>query len=617
MNGGKDNRLAVPEDLQSKEGVFSPATSLPLIALVITSLLSIVVSIMALRSGTYIIFQNLFYLPIIIACYYYKKTGFIVAIALALIYFILTAAYTSDSSIILNAIIRAIIFITIGAIVAGMSAARTRTAEKLMLKAFNEGIVQNISDGIVILNDSGEVLFANPALQTLLGYTADELGGMSWKSLVPPESWDIVEMALARRKEGIVDHYELVLNRKDGTQVPVHISGSPYRDSKTGEITGALTTVTDLTELKKAEAAVIRSEKEKRLILDNANEIIAYHDLERRLIWANQTYLEGIRAIAGSAVTLDDMVGRKCHEAWGLSQACSACPVSLAIKTGEPQAGELTPQNQEHWPSTQGSWIIRAAPVKDADGAIVGAIEIAHDITARKKTEEVLKLQARERAAVDTFTYSVSNDLQAPLRRIEGFSEMLLEECPEQLNERARDYLKRIITQIGSMKALTDALLQLSRVVSHSMEREAVNLSALVRSNLEKLQYEDPERRVETAVAPELIVEGDADLLNTMLAGLVDNAWKFTSGAKEARVEFGSTEQEGRTVYYLKDNGAGFDMNHADQLFTPFQKLHSEGKYPGIGIGLNLVYRIINRHGGEIWAEGEPGKGACFFFTLP
>ncbi len=424
------------------------------------------------------------------------------------------------------------------------------------------------------------------------------------------------------------------------------------------------------------------------------------------------------------------MIGRKCYEAWGLARACTACPVSLAINTGEPQSGELTPQNQEHWPSTQGSWIIRAAPVKDADGAIVGAIEIAHDITERKeaerrtevefnlrnalldnipncialilrkdtreivasnkagyeigavpgktcfqtsalrdnpcpfcraqelwesnrmqqieveyrgswyegiwaplsndlyvhyifditkrkKTEEALRLQARERAAVDTFTYSVSNDLQAPLRRVEGFSEMLLEECPEQLNEQARDYLTRIITQIGSMKALTDALLKLSRVVSREIAREAVNLSALVRSKLEILQREEPKRRVEMVIAPELIAEGDADLLNIMLNNLVENAWKFTSGVEAARIEFSCSRQYGRNVYCLKDNGVGFDMSHADQLFTPFHKLHRDEDYPGIGIGLNLVYRIISRHGGEIWAEGEPGKGACFCFTLP
>ncbi len=167
------------------------------------------------------------------------------------------------------------------------------------------------------------------------------------------------------------------------------------------------------------------------------------------------------------------------------------------------------------------------------------------------------------------------------------------------------------------MKNLTDALLQLSKVVSHGMEREAVNLSALTRSHLAKLRYEDPARQIETVIAPELIAEGDANLLSALLFNLLDNAWKFTSGVEEARIELGSTRQDGRTVYYLKDNGVGFDMSHADKLFAPFQRLHSDNAYPGIGIGLNLVYRIISRHGGEVWAEGEVGNGACFCFTLP
>ncbi len=255
--------------------------------------------------------------------------------------------------------------------------------------------------------------------------------------------------------------------------------------------------------------------------------------------------------------------------------------------------------------------------LRGLDGKPFGMLAIARDITERKIFEKTLELQARERAAVDTFTYSVSNDLQAPLRRIEGFSEALLEDCAGQLNNQAQDYLDRIITQIGSMKNLTDALLQLSRVVSREIVREKVNLSALARSNLEKLQHKEPGRQLEPVVKPGLIAGGDTELLNLMLANLLDNAWKFTSGVEEVRIEFGSTKQDGRTVYYLKDNGIGFDMSYADKLFTPFQKLHSEDAFPGIGIGLNLVYRIISRHGGEIWAEGNPGNGACFYFILP
>jgi len=238
-------------------------------------------------------------------------------------------------------------------------------------------------------------------------------------------------------------------------------------------------------------------------------------------------------------------------------------------------------------------------------------------LSERKKAEEALQLQASERAAVDAFTNSVSHDLQAPLRRIEGFSEALLEECPDELSELARDYLQRITRQIGSMKERTDALLKLSRIVSHDITREEVNLSALARAYLKRRCTVEPERQIETAIAPDLVASGDAHLLSIVIENLLHNAWKYTAETEKARIECGSILKDGLTIYFVKDNGAGFDQQRADEIFDPFKKLHSETEYPGIGIGLNLVYRIITRHGGKIWAEGEPGKGACFYFTLP
>jgi signal transduction histidine kinase len=242
---------------------------------------------------------------------------------------------------------------------------------------------------------------------------------------------------------------------------------------------------------------------------------------------------------------------------------------------------------------------------------------VTQNITERKQTEEALKRQARERAAVDAFTNSVSHDLQTPLRRIEGFSEALLEECPNDLSELARDYLLRITQQIGSMKERTDALLKLSTVVNHSITCEEVDLSALARAYLKRRCNVEPENQIETVIAPDLVARGDAHLLSIVLENLLDNAWKYTAETEKAHIECGSILKDGLTVFFVKDNGAGFDQQRADQLFDPFKKLHSETDYPGIGIGLNLVYRIITRHGGKIWAEGEPGKGASFFFTLP
>jgi PAS domain S-box-containing protein len=239
------------------------------------------------------------------------------------------------------------------------------------------------------------------------------------------------------------------------------------------------------------------------------------------------------------------------------------------------------------------------------------------DITERKQIEATLRRQASERAAVDAFTNSVSHDLQAPLRRIKGFSEALMAECAGQLSDQASDYLRRINRQIDAMKDLTDGLLQLSLVVSQDLKIEEVNLSALALSHLEKLRRAEPARPVETVVAPEMKAMGDSDLVNVALEKLLENAWKFTAGAERAHIECGAIEEIGRTVYFVRDNGVGFDQQHSAELFMPFQKLHDEEDYPGIGIGLNMAYRIINRHGGEFWAKSEPGKGACFYFTLP
>jgi light-regulated signal transduction histidine kinase (bacteriophytochrome) len=153
--------------------------------------------------------------------------------------------------------------------------------------------------------------------------------------------------------------------------------------------------------------------------------------------------------------------------------------------------------------------------------------------------------------------------------------------------------------------------------VSHGIVHEEVNLSGLARSYLEKLRYAEPNRQVETVITPDLVVRGDFKLLSIVLENLLENAWKFSVNAEKARIECGSILKDGRTVYFVKDNGAGFDQQHAAEIFDPFKKLHNEVDYPGIGIGLNIAYRIIIRHGGEIWAEGETGKGACFYFTLP
>jgi PAS domain S-box-containing protein len=243
------------------------------------------------------------------------------------------------------------------------------------------------------------------------------------------------------------------------------------------------------------------------------------------------------------------------------------------------------------------------------------------DITERKRAEEQLRQRTLELEAankeLESFSYSVSHDLRAPLRSMDGFSQALLEDYSDKLDDEGRDYLKRIQDSAGNMAQLIDDMLELSRLTRVSMRLGTVNLSELAESIAAELKKAQPKRHVEVSIAPGLVAYGDAKLLRVVLENLLDNAWKFTAKIPHARIEGGITEHDGREVYFVRDNGAGFDMAYADKLFVPFQRLHRTTEFPGTGVGLATVKRLIHRHGGEVWAEGEVGKGATFYFTLP
>ncbi|MGB8957643.1 MAG: ATP-binding protein [Candidatus Aminicenantales bacterium] len=217
---------------------------------------------------------------------------------------------------------------------------------------------------------------------------------------------------------------------------------------------------------------------------------------------------------------------------------------------------------------------------------------------------------------LEAFAYSVSHDLRAPLRTIGGFSHVLLEDCGPELNEEGKDSLRRIIAAIEKMGQLIDDLLNLSRVTRVEMLRGPVDLSRMARKIFEELRSSHPERRAELVVAEGLVGAGDERLLSVVLRNLIDNAWKFTSQREKTRIEFGATTAAGGPAYFVKDNGTGFDMTYAGKLFQPFQRLHAMREYPGTGVGLATVKRIIERHGGRVWIEARPGQGATVYFTL-
>lgn len=217
---------------------------------------------------------------------------------------------------------------------------------------------------------------------------------------------------------------------------------------------------------------------------------------------------------------------------------------------------------------------------------------------------------------LEAFSYSVSHDLRAPLRRIDSFSQILIEDHAAQLNLQGQQYLSRMRENVRRMTELIDDLLSLSQVTRTQISRQNVDLSALAQTIATDLQQTQPDRQGEFIIAEGIIVNGDKRLLQIVLENLLANAWKFTGKLSQTRIEIGITQHEGQQVYFVRDNGVGFDMTYAERLFGAFQRLHSNTEFPGTGIGLAIVQRIIHRHGGRVWAEGAVGQGATFCFTI-
>jgi light-regulated signal transduction histidine kinase (bacteriophytochrome) len=271
------------------------------------------------------------------------------------------------------------------------------------------------------------------------------------------------------------------------------------------------------------------------------------------------------------------------------------------------------------------------SPIRDKDDNVVGSVVVGRDITERKRgEEEILKLNSElEQRVIDrtsqltnvnkeleAFSYSVSHDLRAPLRGIDGFSLALFEDYYNDLDDTAKNYIERIRNATKKMDGLIDSLLTLARISRLEMNLVKVNLSDIVRGIANGLTEGDKSRKAQFIIPEKITAMGDPNLLKIVLENLLNNAWKFTSKKENTIIEFGALKEKSKTTYYIKDNGIGFDMQYANKLFSAFQRLHSDKEYPGTGVGLTTVQRIIRRHNGDIHAESKLNEGTTFYFTL-
>ncbi len=265
--------------------------------------------------------------------------------------------------------------------------------------------------------------------------------------------------------------------------------------------------------------------------------------------------------------------------------------------------------------------------LSDSAGHLQGFSKISRDITERKRAQDKIHELSKEmerrnteliavNKELESFSYSVSHDLRAPLRAIDGFSLALLEDCQDRLGREERAHLQRVRAAAARMGQLIDDMLQLARTARCEMVHQSVDLSSLAQEIASQLQKSEPKRQARFVIAPGLTVQGDRGLLRIVLENLLGNGWKFTSRQPDARVELGICRQNGQEVYFVQDDGAGFDMRYVDKLFGAFQRLHDVSEFPGTGVGLATVQRIIHRHGGRVWAEGAVGQGATFYFVL-
>jgi len=495
--------------------------------------------------------------------------------------------------------------------------ARKRAEEALRrASAYNRRLLEASLDPLVTIGTEGKITDVNEATEAATGYPRAELIGKDFADYFtePEEAREGYRRVF---REGLVRDYPLEIRHRDGRVTPVVYNASVYRD-EAGQVIGVFAAARDITAQKRAEAELRQMSR----LIDLAPDAIFIRGRDGTI----RSWNRGAEQMYGWS--REEALGHISHDFLATRFPVSLQELEDRLARDGSWEGELIHSRRD------GARIVVASRhVLDREerGEATDVLEMNRDITERKRADDELrrlKGELEERVVMRTaqleaankelesFAYSVSHDLRAPLRAIDGFCQILVTEHAPGLDGEPRRYLQRVSENTRKMGRLIDDLLHFSRLGRQAMTRQPVAMADLVRQCLEELQGEREGREVEVILGELPPCRADAALLKQVWLNLLANALKFTRSRAEARIEAGSFARDGETVYFVRDNGVGFDMAYADKLFGVFQRLHRQEDYEGTGVGLALVQRIIHRHGGRIWAEASPDRGAAFFFTL-